>query len=128
MRSLTIPNLNANLSTKSHPSSLNEIICDKADVRFYAGDWSEIDKLLPHVSSDETNLDCGSSLNQAAGYDFILMAETVYSLSSLQDLYNLIKKVFFPSIESLKYTCSHIYIGYILQYKCRFALIYLLEC
>ncbi|CAJ1849649.1 unnamed protein product [Sphenostylis stenocarpa] len=80
---LTIPNLNANISGKSQASSSNLTICDKAEVRFFAGDWSGIDKLLPHVSTDD---------NRGDGYDFILMAETVYSVSSLQILYNLIKK------------------------------------
>lgn len=70
-------------------------ICDKADVRFFAGDWSEIDKLLPHVGTDVKH-------NQGAGYDFILMAETVYSINSLQGLYNLIKKVSFCSLTRAK--------------------------
>ncbi|XP_014521682.1 histidine protein methyltransferase 1 homolog [Vigna radiata var. radiata] len=83
LRCLTIPNLNANISGESQPSPSNPTICDKAEVRFFAGDWSGIDKLLPHVSTDDN---CGG------GYDFILMAETVYSVSSLQTLYNLIKK------------------------------------
>ena len=87
LRCLTIPNSNANLSQKSHPSSSNLTDCDSAEVRFFAGDWSEIDKLLPHVGTDVEP-------NQSAGYDFILMAETVYSINSLQNLYNLIKKVF----------------------------------
>ncbi|QCE13054.1 nucleolar protein 12 [Vigna unguiculata] len=83
LRCLTIPNLNANISGESQPSPSNPTICDKAEVRFFAGDWSEIDKMLPYVSTDDN---CGG------GYDFILMAETVYSVSSLQTLYNLIKK------------------------------------
>ncbi|XP_061369176.1 uncharacterized protein LOC133312051 isoform X2 [Gastrolobium bilobum] len=85
LRCLTIPNLNANLSGKSHTSSSNLTILDKAEVRFFAGDWSEIDKLLPYVSTGEKH-------DKDAGYDFILMAETVYSINSLQNLYNLIKK------------------------------------
>lgn len=85
LRCLTIPNLKANLSGESQPSSSNSTICDKAEVRFFAGDWSGIDKLLPHVTTDAKH-------NQGDGYDFILMAETVYSINSLQNLYNLIKK------------------------------------
>ncbi|KAK7331442.1 hypothetical protein VNO77_25667 [Canavalia gladiata] len=85
LRCLTIPNLNANISGQSQPSSSNLTISDKAEVRFFAGDWSEIDKLLPHASTDAKH-------NQGNGYDFILMAETVYSINSLQNLYNLIKK------------------------------------
>lgn len=72
-------------------------IYGKAQVRFFAGDWSEIDKLLLHVGKDEKDLGCCSDRNKGAGYDFILMAETVYSISSLQSLYNLIKKVLFYS-------------------------------
>ncbi|KAL9332834.1 hypothetical protein ACSQ67_002444 [Phaseolus vulgaris] len=83
LRCLTIPNLHANISGESQSSPSNPTICEKAEVRFFAGDWSGIDKLLPHVSTDD---------NRSGGYDFILMAETVYSVSSLQILYNLIKK------------------------------------
>ena len=90
LRFLTIPNLNANLSRDTQLSSFNSTICDKAEVCFFAGDWSGIDKLLPHVSTDAKN-------NQGDGYDFILMAETVYSINSLQNLYDLIKKVLFCS-------------------------------
>ncbi|KAJ7979166.1 Histidine protein methyltransferase 1 like [Quillaja saponaria] len=80
---LTIPNLKANVSRKSCPSEMKLPNCEnEAEVRFFAGDWSEIDKLL--LSS--------SKQNQGAGYDFILMAETVYSISGLQNLYCLIKK------------------------------------
>jgi hypothetical protein len=61
---------------------------NEAEVRFFAGDWSEIDKLLLHVDTDEKHI-------EGSGYDFILMAETVYSINSLQNLYNLIKKVLF---------------------------------
>jgi hypothetical protein len=61
---------------------------NEAEVRFFAGDWSEIDKLLLHVGTDEKYI-------EGSGYDFILMAETVYSINSLQNLYNLIKKVLF---------------------------------
>ncbi|XP_027336540.1 histidine protein methyltransferase 1 homolog isoform X2 [Abrus precatorius] len=85
LRCLTIPNLDANLCGQSQQSSSNLTSCDKAEVRFFAGDWSEIDKLLPHVSTD-------AKLNQGDGYDFILMAETVYAINSLQNLYNLVKK------------------------------------
>ncbi|KAI4344919.1 hypothetical protein L6164_012099 [Bauhinia variegata] len=92
LRCLTIPNLNANLSKESRLSSSEIAICEKADVRFYAGDWSEIDGLFPHVSNDMKDLGSSSGQNQVVGYDFILMAETVYSINSLQSLYTLIKK------------------------------------
>ncbi|KAJ1406589.1 S-adenosyl-L-methionine-dependent methyltransferase [Sesbania bispinosa] len=61
---LTIPNLNANLSGKSQPSPSNSTFVTRQNAKH----------------------------NQGAGYDFILMAETVYSINSLQNLYNLIKK------------------------------------
>lgn len=50
---------------------------NEAEVRFFAGDWSEIDKLLLHVGTDGKHV-------EGSGYDFILMAETVYSINSLQ--------------------------------------------
>ncbi|CAK8540597.1 unnamed protein product [Lathyrus sativus] len=84
LQSLTIPNLNANFSEKSQPSS-SPLANDAPEVRFFAGDWSEIDKLLLPVGTDATQI-------KDSGYDFILMAETVYAISSLQSLYNLIKK------------------------------------
>lgn len=87
LRCLTIPNINANISSRSQLSpsiSTN----DEAEVRYFAGDWGEVDKLLPHVSKDAKHV-------EGSGYDFILMAETVYSINSLQTLYNLIKKVLF---------------------------------
>lgn len=62
-------------------------------VRFFAGDWSEIHKLLLSGNIDqqkETDETLGSEYD---GYDLILMAETVYALSSLSNLYVLIKKV-----------------------------------
>ncbi|XP_057433123.1 uncharacterized protein LOC130725940 isoform X2 [Lotus japonicus] len=96
LRCLTIPNLNANISGKSQPSPSNLTICDKAEVRYFAGDWSEVDKLLPHVSTDAKD-------NGGGGYDFILMAETVYSINSLQILYNLIKKVLLCSLTTFLY-------------------------
>ncbi|XP_030923732.1 histidine protein methyltransferase 1 homolog isoform X3 [Quercus lobata] len=61
------------------------------EVRFFAGDWSEIHKLLPRVQSNGKNLNCSSGHSQVASYDIILMAETVYSISTLQSLYELIK-------------------------------------
>ena len=114
LRCLTIPNLKANLSGESQPSSSNSTICDEAEVRFFAGDWSGIDKLLPHVTTDAKH-------NQGDGYDFILMAETVYSINSLQNLYNLIKKVFFCSqtrakfyfyVDSLHFKLVHLSVYY----------------
>ena len=92
LRCLTIPNVNANLSENIQPLETNEMNAG-GEVRFFAGDWSEIHKLLPRVQSNEKNLNCSSGHSQVASYDIILMAETVYSLSTLQSLYELIKMV-----------------------------------
>ncbi|CAI8591760.1 unnamed protein product [Vicia faba] len=85
LQSLTIPNLNANFFEKSQ-SSLSPSANNVPEVRFFAGDWSEVDKLLLQIGTDAKHNEVSS------GYDFILMAETVYSINSLQSLYNLIKK------------------------------------
>ncbi|XP_010258579.1 PREDICTED: histidine protein methyltransferase 1 homolog isoform X2 [Nelumbo nucifera] len=96
LRCLTIPNVNAN--TLRGPQQLylatNETEKTQAEVRFFAGDWSEIHKLLFHVCDKDYQKGSDSSSGQdpPAGYDVILMAETVYSISSLQNLYGLIKK------------------------------------
>ncbi|KAI3946940.1 hypothetical protein MKW98_003503 [Papaver atlanticum] len=84
LRCLTIPNVNAN--PREPESDAHE------GVRFFAGDWSEIHQLLNHVCdrSEEKSPDSGSELD--AGYHVILMAETVYCIDSLQNLYELIKK------------------------------------
>lgn len=93
IRCLTIPNVNANLSEKNGPLATNAK--NSGEVRFFAGDWSEIHKLLPHVQDNEKDLHYSSEHSQVAGYDIVLMAETVYSISTLQSLYELIKKVSF---------------------------------
>lgn len=64
-------------------------------VGFFAGDWSEIHHLLLHGSDvDHQNKEDSCTKDVACdGYDIILMAETVYSLASLENLYELIKKV-----------------------------------
>lgn len=80
LRCLTIPNLNANLSEK--PPSVS--VGDK-EVRFFAGEWSEVHQLLPLVNDGETG--------KKGGYDIILMAETIYSISAQKSLYELIKTV-----------------------------------
>lgn len=87
LQCLTIPNVNANLSDKSSSLATNT-----TEVRFFAGDWSEIHQLLPHACDSKKDQTCMTG-QSTAGYDFILMAETVYSISSLPTLYELIKKV-----------------------------------
>lgn len=79
LQCLTIPNVNANILQNS-----------EADIRYFAGDWGEVHQLLRHLNTDEN---CNCELNEYGGYDIILMAETVYSISTLPNLYQLIKKV-----------------------------------
>lgn len=87
LRLLTIPNVKANLVGES--SKIETDI--SSDVRFFSGDWSEIHQLLlPRYSNDKKEVTDDSSYD---GYDVVLMAETVYELSSLSSLYDLIKKV-----------------------------------
>ncbi|OMP09482.1 Nicotinamide N-methyltransferase-like protein [Corchorus olitorius] len=85
LRCLTIPNVNVNLSEKSLPDPA-------AEVRFFAGDWGELHQLLPHARKSEMNPTSCSEHDQATGYDVILMAETIYSISAQRNLYGLIKK------------------------------------
>ncbi|CAL5416810.1 unnamed protein product [Camellia sinensis] len=93
MRCLTIPNVNANLLKKSQPlaTDVREWNTD-AEFRFFAGDWSEVHQILPYVHTNEKDHNCSPGLGQSVGYDVILMAETVYSISALPHLYELIKK------------------------------------
>lgn len=89
LRCLTIPNVKANLFKESSQGTFTS-----RSVGFYAGDWSEIDKLLLRgdaVQDKTTNLHTENEGYR--GYDIILMAETVYALDSLPSLYRLIKKV-----------------------------------
>ncbi|CAH8306611.1 unnamed protein product [Eruca vesicaria subsp. sativa] len=79
LRCLTIPNLNANMSEKSPSDSVGD-----TEVRFFAGEWSEVHQLLPLVNVGETD--------KKGGYDVILMAETIYSISAQKSLYELVKR------------------------------------
>lgn len=63
----------------------------RAEVRFFAGDWKEMHHLLLGIPENEKDVHCCLGQNPAA-YDIILMSETVYSISNLQNLYELIKK------------------------------------
>lgn len=93
LKCLTIPNLNANIQKVVSPSKTNVADCETGtEVRFFAGDWSEIDKLLPHVRDTKKEPECSSGDCPDDGYDIILMAETVYSTTVFQRLYDLIKK------------------------------------
>ncbi|KAF4349575.1 hypothetical protein F8388_003759, partial [Cannabis sativa] len=93
LKCLTIPNVNANLQKKIQNSKTVVTGSEAAtEVRFFAGDWSEIDKLLPNVRDSKKELDCSTENCSVDGYDTILMAETVYSVTVFQRLYKLIKK------------------------------------
>uniref|UniRef100_A0A0E0M0B2 protein-histidine N-methyltransferase n=1 Tax=Oryza punctata TaxID=4537 RepID=A0A0E0M0B2_ORYPU len=88
LRCLTVPNVKANLLKESSQEKFTS-----GSVGFFAGDWSEIDNLLLRGDAD---LDKSTNSNENDkvynGYDIILMAETVYAVSSLPSLYRLIKK------------------------------------
>ncbi|KAL9411390.1 hypothetical protein AB3S75_045061 [Citrus x aurantiifolia] len=93
LRYLTIPNVIANVPKKLQPAPTIETNCQSgAEVRFFAGDWSQIHQLLPCVKYDEKDLNCHPGDGPTSGYDIILMAETIYSVSAHQSLYGLIKK------------------------------------
>lgn len=93
LQCLTIPNVDANLTEKSQPLTTNMRKRNaEAEIRYFAGDWGEVHQILPHVHTDGKNPNCSPGLDQLAGYDIILMAETVYSISALPNLYELIKK------------------------------------
>ncbi|KAI8538124.1 hypothetical protein RHMOL_Rhmol09G0078100 [Rhododendron molle] len=62
-------------------------------LRLFAGDWSEVRQILPYTWTNEKEQNCCPLLDQPVGYDIILVAEAVYSLSALPQLYELIKKV-----------------------------------
>ncbi|KAL6846311.1 hypothetical protein ACP4OV_023759 [Aristida adscensionis] len=88
LKFLTIPNVKANCSKESSQGT-----CTSKNVGFFAGDWSEVDKLLLCGDAEQDKTVTSNTENKTYnGYDIILMAETVYALSSLPNLYNLIKK------------------------------------
>lgn len=102
--------MNANLPKRVQPSAKNAMNCDMgAEVRFFAGEWSEIDKILPHVHGIGDGPNSSSGCHPASGYDIILMAETVYSISVFQNLYELLKKVILHWVNDiilLSFTCQ----------------------
>ncbi|XP_062109246.1 uncharacterized protein LOC133819885 isoform X3 [Humulus lupulus] len=93
LKCLTIPNVNANLQNEQQNSKTDVTDSEAVtEVRFFAGDWSEIDKLLPYVRDSKKEFNCSTGNCSVDGYDIILMAETVYSVTVFQRLYELIKK------------------------------------
>jgi len=85
LQHLTIANVNANL-----PDGNNGL--DKGKVRYFAGDWRGVDHMLPYARSHSKDAALSAD-DPVGGYNVILMAETVYSMSTLHSLYELIKKV-----------------------------------
>lgn len=93
LQCLTIPNVNINLSERTDHTSSDDVNTDGTELRFFAGDWSQVHQCLPLVHNNDKDEDCSSGQSPASGYDIILMAETIYSISAQQSLYGLIKKV-----------------------------------
>jgi len=94
LQCLTIPNVNANLSEKLSPSTTEDASSDtEGELRFFAGDWSHVHQCLPHANQKEKDLSCSLGHSPHSGYDIVLMAETIYSISAQHNLYSLIKKV-----------------------------------
>ncbi|KAH7652014.1 Protein-histidine N-methyltransferase protein [Dioscorea alata] len=97
LKCLTIPNVKVNLdSFKKKNSNVTDIKTSQSpEIRFFAGDWSNMhDLLFQKCDHDGTEKDSGMNSTRGIydGYDIVLMAETVYELSSLPNLYSLIKK------------------------------------
>lgn len=94
LKCLTIPNFNANIQKESK-SGANDVAGQdfQVEARFFAGDWRNVHQLLPYTCYKEEDGNSHSGQDATSGYDIILMAETVYSISVLQSLYHLIKKV-----------------------------------
>ncbi|RXI00570.1 hypothetical protein DVH24_000804 [Malus domestica] len=97
LRCLTIPNVNSNIPNFQPPSVQVTKSNAGAEIGFFAGDWREMHKLLPYAQNDERDANVSSEQSLDAQYDIILMAETVYSISTLPHLYELIKKCLTPS-------------------------------
>lgn len=98
------------MQKKSQSSTTDDKKCDQVETRFFAGDWNGMDHILPHVLRvrDESGGNCEEEPDrQPEGYDIILMAETVYSISSLPNLYKLIKKVTFIFLVTISFQISY---------------------
>ncbi|KAM0932653.1 putative protein-histidine N-methyltransferase [Dioscorea sansibarensis] len=97
LKCLTIPNVNVNLeSFQKKNSNVKDLKASQSpEIRFFAGDWSNVhDLLFQKCDHDVSEKDSGMNSTRGTydGYDIVLMAETVYELSSLPNLYSLIKK------------------------------------
>ncbi|PWA59435.1 Nicotinamide N-methyltransferase-like protein [Artemisia annua] len=87
LQCLTIPNVVANLPVKSQSPDTD------AEVRFFAGDWSEVHKILPDLQTEDNDSNCSSGSSASYGYDIILMAETVTQFLHFLPSMNLLKSV-----------------------------------
>lgn len=87
--------MNANVQKKPDHLATDTNKNNILETRFFAGDWGEVHCILPSVCKDENEASCLTQLDRGSSYDVILMAETVYSISALPNLYRLIKKVHF---------------------------------
>ena len=100
LKCLTIPNVKVNLF-KEPPEGTRT----STSVGFFAGDWSEMDKLLLCGDAEQDRTTSGVTEDKTYnGYDIIMMAETVYALSSLPNLYRLIKKVNIQNFHFTEYS------------------------
>ncbi|KAL0392591.1 UNVERIFIED_CONTAM: Histidine protein methyltransferase 1 [Sesamum radiatum] len=80
LQCLTIPNVAVNIKKNSqHLAPDVEEGPVNTETRFFSGDWGEVHRVLSCVCSNEYNIGSRSQLDQAAGYDVILMAETCLS-------------------------------------------------
>jgi hypothetical protein len=101
---LTIPNVKVNLFKDSPEGT-----CTCPIVGFFAGDWSEMDKLLLCGDAEQDKTASGDTEGKMCnGYDIILMAETVYAVSCLPNLYRLIKKVNIQNFHFAEYSFLNI--------------------
>ncbi|KAL8172239.1 hypothetical protein V2J09_024043 [Rumex salicifolius] len=87
LQCLTIPNVMENISELAQTSDAKV----EPEIRYFAGDWSELNNILPHAQAVEDH-QTPSKDDLKGGYDVILMAETVYSMATLPSLYRLIKE------------------------------------
>ncbi|XP_019646721.1 PREDICTED: histidine protein methyltransferase 1 homolog [Branchiostoma belcheri] len=96
LRNVTIPNVVLNAGTD----------LDATRCRFFAGDWSSVQKLLTEESkcandlTKESNSKSGNKMTEESKsnekYDVILTSETIYNTDSYQKLHDLMKSTLAP--------------------------------
>ncbi|KAL3507245.1 hypothetical protein ACH5RR_032627 [Cinchona calisaya] len=81
LQSLTIPNVNANIQKKSNSASTDVIECiTELETLFFAGDWSEVNVILPYACGDDCATNSDREVVNRDGYDIILMDEKLLAL------------------------------------------------